>query len=289
MTYHRPVVLNPYQAQHIRRSLRGTGLGFLGANSSEALRIEVGPPTSRLTAVASGVYARGPVLDMAVTPRGVTRQEAGQLPDRIRAALRDCGHYVEEAKWGGGSGLEALAGKVYVRWRAASRVNAVQHMNEIAAILASAAPAFGPDARLTTQRMRVNPGPLASDVYVYLEPSVGLPQVVCDAARSTPIPSQEQRTFTPSAPAPSAPDRSSPELPAGKQAGPGTGPQDEGLLTKAGRRQVRLATVGGLLGISAIAIVAGVGLISYYAYKKDKAARRRVAANRRRKRRRRRR
>ncbi len=279
MTYRTPVVLDPRVASNLRWALKGTGMGFLGANSPEALQLMVGPHPSRAQAVMGLEWARGPVLDMQVTPQGVTAAEAGQLPDRIRAALADCGHYVEEAKWGGGS----MRGKVYVKWRAAARVNAVQHMNEVAAILASVAPAFGPQARLTAQRMRANPGPFADNVYVYLEPAQGLPQVVCDAARATPIPTQAPRAFEPPS-APPAP-RPTPTEPAaapapGKPAPTGR-PGEEGIFKPAGEGGPNWLAIG-----AGTLLVLGIG---FGAVALAGRRRRRPARNPRRRRRRRRR
>jgi hypothetical protein len=247
------------------------GLGSLGANTAETLSLEVGP-VPQLTALATGAYARGPVLDGAVSVAGVTTQEASQLPNRLRAALTDCGMDVEEAKWGGGPDLPSLAGKVYLRWRAHSRVRAVQHINEVAAILANVAPAFGPAARLGIQRMRIDPGPLRSSVYAYVEPAAGLPPVTCAAARETPIPSQAARTFEPAA---------EPALPGEKDFSPSTGGAGNKVPAYVGSSSsVDLGLVA-----AAVAVVALVGVGGLVVYASRRAPVRRNPRRRRHRRR----
>ncbi|HEY5656991.1 MAG TPA: hypothetical protein VIY27_04305 [Myxococcota bacterium] len=248
------------------------GLGSLGANTSEVLRLDVGPVPSRADAILSLRFHQGAVLDAAVTVQGVTRQEAPQVPDRIRAGLQDCGMRVEEAHWGSGS----IAGKVYVQWRASSvGTLAVQHVNEVAAVLANVAHAFGPAARLTISRMRINPGPGRSYVYAYVEPSVGLPTTTCAAARETTIPAPAPRTFGPE-PGPTTREPAGEGKPGALIAPPADAAEKpEG---GAGKGSTGLVVAG-------VAVVAAIGITAALYATSRRGNRARLATNRRRRRR----
>lgn len=175
-------------AHTIRHGLSYFGLGVTPAQSAEARRLneqqgvvdaEVGP----------GFF--DDFLDAALTVQGVPSSEAGRVPAAVREVLEASGARVDRVLWGGGSGLESIRGKVYVRWKPSRPHNAVTYADIARRLFMSAADQFPAGARLIMHRYRIPGAPLAplrggfsEDKYVYPEGGA-IPASAPEAAHRT--------------------------------------------------------------------------------------------------------
>ena len=141
-------------------SYYATGLYGLGSNTADVQDAHVGP------------LVAFPWIDAAIDVRGVSANEAPEVPGAIRAALESGGATVDRAAWGGGDseGGVSTRGKVYVRWYPDKRYGAVPYADIAQRIVASAAEMF-PGALFILHRYRIDRSWPQDDLFVYPEGS----------------------------------------------------------------------------------------------------------------------
>lgn len=168
MGYH----LKPLGSYTVNPALYGLG-SAAPVNSEEA----------RTTSVETGWFASW--LDTALEPIGIPSDQASRVPTAIRAVLESVGSEVDRVVWGGGSGLESIRGKVYVRWKPDKEYNAVDYANIARRLFQHAAEGFPAGAQFVMNRYRIDRMWPRDDVYVYPLLSRGLPPSAPEAARAT--------------------------------------------------------------------------------------------------------
>lgn len=158
-------------------ALAGLGQSIAPLNTPAVQGTSVGPGSSWLLA---------PWLDTALTVHGIPTAEAQRVLSAIRDVLQHTGAEVNRVQWGGGQGLETIAGKVYVRWRPDKPYNAVDYANIARALFMRAADGFPAGAQIVMNRFRVDSViPFAPDLYVYPDVARGLPPSAPELARGT--------------------------------------------------------------------------------------------------------
>lgn len=126
-----------------------------------------------------------PWLDAALVVDGIPHEQAGRVPEAVKAQLEAVGSDVDKAVWGGGEGLETIRGKVYVRWKPDKPYNAIDYANVARKLFMLAAGGFPAGSKIIMNRYRIDG--VLSDKYVYPDPSRGIPPSAPEAARATSV------------------------------------------------------------------------------------------------------
>jgi hypothetical protein len=158
-------------------ALAALGQSIVPLNTSAVQGTSVGPGSS---------WAFAPWLDTALTVHGIPTSEAQRVLSAIRDVLQHTGAEVNQVQWGGGEGLETIAGKIYVRWRPDKPYNAVDYANIARALFLRAADGFPAGAQIVMNRYRIHSFvPFQPDLYVYPDVAMGLPPSAPELARGT--------------------------------------------------------------------------------------------------------
>lgn len=155
----------------------GVGQSTEPLNTEEVTKTIVEPGSS---------WTFTPWLDAALTVSGIPSDQAGRVPQAVRAILESVDSDVDRVVWGGGEGLESIRGKVYVRWRPDKPYNAVDYANVARRLFMRAAEGFPSGARLIMNRYRID-NPVSSDLFVYPTAAREIPASAPEAARATTV------------------------------------------------------------------------------------------------------
>lgn len=148
--------------------------GGLGVNTDPLNSDEV-----KETVVEAGTFE--PWLDAALVVDGIPHEQAGRVPAAVREMLESQGQKVNKVVWGGGEGLETIRGKVYVQWQPDKPYNAVDYANVARKMFMMAASGFPAGAKIFMNRYRIDG--VLNDLYVYPDPSRGIPPSAPEAVR----------------------------------------------------------------------------------------------------------
>lgn len=166
---------------------KGSAMQPIGSYSLGQSTEPLNKPDVQETIVEPGSsWTFTPWLDAALTVDGIPSDQAGRVPDAVRAILESVGSDVDRAVWGGGDGLESIRGKVYVRWRPDKPYNAVDYANIARRLFMRAAEGFPAGSKIIMNRFRID-NPVSADQYVYPMPGQDVPPSAPEAARATTV------------------------------------------------------------------------------------------------------